>query len=282
MRLLHHSLSKGICAIGLALLSQAPLSQAATVKVFLLGGQSNMDGRAESSGLPTELQSPQDDVLFYYGSTLTTLRPGSGTDFGPEVTFGRTIADALPSETFGLIKYAVGGTSLDADWDPATGSTYTAFRNTVTNGLAAITGAGHTYEIVGMLWTQGERDAITGRTAAQYEADLDEFVADVRTRYGADLPFFLSQLSSGQTAINSTGLAAIRAAQESYAASDPLAWMIETDGMTLKTDNLHFDAAGQIDLGEAFGQAYIASVPEPGALLLCGMGGLWVLFLRRR
>ena len=269
-------------ALGLALMLAVAPMQAALVKVFLLGGQSNMDGRALTSGLPTALQSPQADVLFYHGSTLTTLRPGSGADFGPEVTLGCTVADAYSTESFALIKYAVGGTDLNNDWDPATGGTYATFRNTVTNGLAALIGAGHTYEIAGMFWTQGERDVVTGRTAAQYEADLNEFIADVRTRYGADLPFFLSQLSSGQTALSSTGLADIRTAQANVAASDPLAWMIDTDAMTLKTDNLHFDAAGQMDLGGAFGQAFIASVPEPGALLLFGLGGLLGLCRRRR
>ena len=80
----------------------------AEVTVFMLGGQSNMDGRADASGLPVALQTPQADVLFYYrdpaGASLTTLRPGSGTDFGPEITFGRTIADAFPNESFALLK----------------------------------------------------------------------------------------------------------------------------------------------------------------------------------
>ena len=119
-----------------------------------------------------------------------------------------------------------------------------------------------------MLWTQGERDAKIGQTAAEYEADLNEFIGDIRSRYGTDLPFFLSRLSSGQTAIPETGLAEIRAAQENVAASDPFAWVIDTDGMGLQTDDLHFNPAGQIALGEAFGQAYVESVPEPATLLL--------------
>jgi hypothetical protein len=257
-------------------------AEAATIKVVLLGGQSNMDGRAASSGLSAELQSPQEDVLFYYrgNSALTTLRPGSGTDFGPEVTFGRAVADGLPAESFALIKHAAGGTNLYSDWDPATGGTYSAFRNTVGDGLAAITAAGHNYEIVGMLWTQGESDAKQGRTTSQYEADLIEFVADVRGRYGDDLPFFLSRLSADQTNISTTQLANVRAAQENFAAADSFGHLIDTDGMGMKGDNLHFDAAGQIALGEAFGQSYIDVVPEPSGLMLCALGGL--LAARRR
>ena len=239
-------------------------AQADHVKVFLLGGQSNMVGYGVStSGLPTSpvnLQEPQDDVLFYYGSALTTLRPGSGSAFGPEVTFGRTVADAVPSDTFCLIKSAASGTSLASSWDPTTGATYTAFRNKVSDGLAALSAAGHTHEIVGMLWTQGERDAKDNVTTAQYEFDLNEFIADIRTRYGANLPFFLSRLSSGQTNLTNAQLTEIRAAQENVAASDPKAWMIDTDAMALQGDNLHFTAAGQIALGEAFGASYLSAV----------------------
>jgi len=141
----------------------------ADLKVFLLGGQSNMDGRGATSGLPVALQSPQTDVLLYEGGTLGDLQPG-GSQFGPEVTFGRMIADARPGDDFALIKYAVSGTDLYGDWNPASGAAYNSFSNTVTNGLTALTNAGHTYEIVGMLWTQGENDAKDGRTATQYEA----------------------------------------------------------------------------------------------------------------
>jgi len=243
------------CAVFLLLASSV---QAATVSVFLLGGQSNMDGRGDEAGLPVELQNPQADVLFYHGSALTTLRPGSGTDFGPEVSFGRSVADTFPSEMFCLIKHAQGGTDLHSDWDPTSGSVYTAFRNTVTAGLAALTSSGHTYEVVGMLWTQGERDAKDDRTTAQYQADLNEFIADVRSRYGPELPFFLSRLSSGQTSISSSRLGEIRAAQENVAAADARAWLINTDDIGVEADNLHFNAAGQIALGERFSAAYVA------------------------
>lgn len=270
-------------SLWLLLFSAAVSSQAATIRVFLLGGQSNMFGRGATSGLPTELQSPQSDVLFYEGGTLRDLQPGSGSDFGPEITFGRQLADTFTAESFGLIKYARGGTSLSDDWDPDTGSDYTTFTNTVTDGLAAITAQGHDYEIAGMLWTQGERDAKLGRTSAQYEADLAGFVADVRTRYGNDLPFLLSRLSSGQTDITTAQLTEIRSAQENFTISDPKSWMIDTDGMGIQSDELHFNADGQISLGESFANTYASAVPEPSSFaLLAGSFGLISVMLRRR
>ncbi len=75
------------------------------VKVFLLGGQSNMVG----SGKPQELSGvhaePQSDVKFWSGSAWVDLAPGAG-NFGPEIGFGRAMKDALPKEEIYLVKYA--------------------------------------------------------------------------------------------------------------------------------------------------------------------------------
>ncbi len=196
-----------IFAIGLTC---AAISRADDVDVVLLGGQSNMVGTGtDSANLPVGLQSPQEDVLFYYSTTsppgpsLGALRVGSGNGsgaYGPEITFGRDIADAFPATKFALIKSAINGTSLHTDWDPVTGASYATFQATVADGLAALVAAGHNPRITGMLWTQGEQDAFDQRTTAQYAADLTGFIADVRGHYGADLPFFISRLSSNQQA----------------------------------------------------------------------------------
>ncbi|MEX0775830.1 MAG: sialate O-acetylesterase [Phycisphaeraceae bacterium] len=289
-----HYLSVGFVGVLMLVASSAG---AMPVNVFLLGGQSNMVGQAPTAGLPAALQSPQDDVLFYYryqGSVtpLTTLGPGSGgssaNGFGPEVTFGRSIADALPDERFALIKHAANGTTLYGSWDPtpegpAQGGTYAGFQNTVSDGLAELVAAGYSYNIVGMLWTQGETDANNGQTTGEYEANLIEFIADVRSRYGANLPFFFNRLGTSQTQISLEHLANIRTAQEHVAAAVAHAYLIDIDGLTRQqmADTVHFGAAGQMILGERFAQAYINSIPEPATLMLATLGGL-VIFSRRR
>lgn len=279
-------------ATGMMTLAFAGPAQAAHYEVVLLGGQSNMSGRASDSTLSTSLKT-QSDVAFFYNdgksvsngalrNTLTTLQTGSGTDFGPELSFGRTVADARGlSSNLALIKYAAGGSSLSSSWDPDTGGTYASFKSTVTAGLIALSdGGANTYEITGMLWTQGESDL--GRTTLQYQTDLNEFIADVRTTYGSDLPFFISRLSD-QSGINTTQLANIRAAQEGVAAGDSDAYLIDTDGSAFSfKDSLHYDADGQIALGEAFAASYLAAVPEPSSLALITAGSLALLRRRRR
>ena len=117
--------------------------------VYLIGGQSNADGRGDPAGLPTSpvnLQQPQLDVDYFQSSTLGTLQPLAL--FGPEITLGRRLADSIGSQEhtrIAIIKYAVGGTSLRTDWkvggDATTtndGPRYVTFQQQVTSGLAAL------------------------------------------------------------------------------------------------------------------------------------------------
>ena len=280
--------------VGMGFLAGAVAQGATPVDVVLLGGQSNMvGGLTHKSQLPAALQQPQGDIPFYdytnlvYGTPLTTLRPGTGANahaFGPEITFGRAVADsqAMP---LALIKCGRGATDLAVDWDPATGPAYLDFRNTVATGMQKLRDAGYEPRITGMLWTQGERDANRGRTTAQYTADLNEFITDVRGRYGADLPFFISRLSDNQLPSQAAAFNLIRAAQDAVAAADPHAFLIDTDGDAFSVfadDPIHFDSGGQIALGNAFAASYIANVPEPTALAWVASGSIAALARRRR
>ena len=44
------------------------------------------------------------------------------------------------------------------------------------------------------------------------------------------------------------------------ALNDPYTYLVDTDGMSVGTDNLHFNRPGQMALGEAFAQSYTDSV----------------------
>ena len=240
------------------------------LRVVFVAGQSNADGRAATSELPTSpvnLQQPQDDVDFFRrveGTIfpLTTLRPGLSETggFGPAITCGRYLADELAdgiTTRVAIIKYANGGTNLHTQWagggdgtSSGDGSEYVRFQQTVTAGLAALasTYPNAAMELLGMVWLQGESD--TGTQAVNYQTNLTNFIADVRLTYGADLRFVVIRLSNGQTAVGSS-LATIRAAQTAVAAADPLTGLVDSDGFGMKTDNLHFNGLGQQQNGVA-------------------------------
>jgi hypothetical protein len=252
---------------------------AATIQVFLVGGQSNTDGRADSKELPEKLKW-QEDVIFYANSAdnrLTCLHPWTGANgqgifqFGPEITFGRAMADyyAAKGEKVALLKFAAGGTNLYEQWkadgtaDAANdGKVYQEFQKSISRGLELLkkTYPNDTIEIRGMIWMQGESDADTkqnqatnGKYSLEYGRNLSALINDLRLLYGKDLRFVIGELSTNQKGTGAEEyLNNVRKGQEQAAKDVPLTGIVNTDGFSLKPDRLHFDAKGQQDLGAGF------------------------------
>ena len=101
----------------LGITALAALSQAATVSVFLTGGQSNTEGRIENSQLPEYLQSNEYALASVHGSVNDETTLGTFEAFAPtgkwaydaEVYY--RIGQALKSQ-FYVIKTSYGGTSV--------------------------------------------------------------------------------------------------------------------------------------------------------------------------
>jgi len=259
------------------------------LRVVLLGGQSNADGRAAGGGLPTNLQSPQTNVQFYYYTygmaanadgtlgALTTLRPGCtqmpAGGFGPEVKLGydlSRIIEQSPGTQLAIIKYAKGGSSLAVDWKPNGNATtngdgvyYQTFQRVVRDGMAKLrsTYSNSTVQLAGMVWVQGETDIDGGSvTAVPYGTNLTAFINDVRQTFCPTLPFCFSRISSQQTVYSTPtsnsypNYLLVRSGQALVAATVTNAYLIDTDStnFTMNSDHLHFDAGGQQAMGAAF------------------------------
>ena len=168
-----------------------------------------------------------------------------------------------------IIQYANGGTDLENVWQAGgdgtitgDGPQYQTFQQTVNSGMSALAAAypDANIAIEGMIWSQGETDIGRGY-ADNYQANLTEFIADVWTTFVPDLPFIVIRLSDGQTQLDATGLATVRAAQMAVADADPNADWIDTDTFGLKSDNLHFNADGQQSIGTAAANALLNLLP---------------------
>ena len=259
-----------LCATTLA----APrTARAEDVEVFLVAGQSNCDGRgkaAELTGPLAKWAKPQDDVLIAYscsklrGPVLASngfqpLSPGwsvapgknrptklpSGT-FGPEVSFGRGMADHLKGKKVALIKFAEGGTSLAKDWNPdAKDRLYPAFLAFTEKSLKELKDKGHTPALRGMIWHQGESDA--GLKGDEYETLLTAFIKRVRTDLKAPgLVFGIGEVyDNGRRD-------AVRASQKSAVEKGKAAFFVSAEKLKTFDGGTHFDAASQIELGERF------------------------------
>lgn len=196
-----------------------------TVKVFLLAGQSNMEGAGAIQGDPNRNEgkgsleylakhrpdSPysrwrsgdgewveRDDVWIHYLDRKGHLRPGYGSKadrIGPELGFGAVVGDHFEEPVL-LIKLAWGGKSLAVDFRPpsAGGEGPGAYYKEVvsrTNSLMQNIGdqfpelAGRTPELVGIGWHQGWNDRINQGFNDAYEENLSHFIRDLRNDLNA-------------------------------------------------------------------------------------------------
>ena len=254
--------------------------QAEPMKIYLLGGQSNMVGWITSnSDLPSNLQQPQTDVQIYFGGSWDYLRPGLGMDssrFGPEVTFGRDIADAQPGGNIALIKYAVGGTDLANDWripdanGQGGGPQYTTFINIVTDALASLDPL-YEPQIVGMIWMQGESDCWHEEDldkALAYEQNLTNFIQRIRSDVGSPgMSFVIGQISTSSAWTYGD---IVRQAQLNVSQTVLNTGLFSTSD--LPHDNLHYTSAGTMTLGSRFADEAMSLLeqidlvgPEDGA-----------------
>lgn len=237
------------------------------VKVFLLGGQSNMSGWTPLSEVPVELRRNHPEVLIWIdggeapGSVSRrwmSLIPGLGkseTFIGPELSFGPELAQYFPDEKIALLKYSYGGTDLVTHWRPpssgeTTGFFYEGFIKSVYDGLASLP-VGLEPEIAGMIWMQGESDANqTKEVADEYEFNLTNLIHDIRSEFNVpEMPFVIGQISEALAwdAFGST----IRKTQSDLGKKLLNTSTIITTDLGF-TDQWHYNGIGEIMLGERF------------------------------
>ncbi len=198
--------------------------QKGPVKVFILAGQSNMEGhgiikidpeRNEGKGsLEYLVKDPatknrykhlvdetgqwivRDDVWIWYLERQGGLTVGYGARnnmIGPELQFGHVVGDYFDNQVL-LIKTAWGGKSLAKDFRPPSsggqvGPYYDEMMKDVKNVLANLKKYfpeydGRGYELAGFGWHQGWNDRINQSFNDEYEKNLANFIRDVRRDLG--------------------------------------------------------------------------------------------------
>ncbi|MFD0894381.1 hypothetical protein KBB96_06950 [Luteolibacter ambystomatis] len=262
-----------------------PLS-AREVDVYLLGGQSNMQGIAKLTDLPQHQLTPAPGVLFWNGREFEPLVPGKTKsskhegEFGPELAFAHAIP--TPGRPVFLVKYSASGMPLDPGWnadkwlggekpgrvnfypganrtDPNRGRLYSAMITCFGEAIGALYKHGDTPVIRGFLWMQGEQDAKHPLSAEHYPANLKL----LRHRISEDLRVENLPIAFGQVLPHDPPLPRFIARDQirrQMAACDmdsgsplaiPRCRMISTNGFPIGTDTVHYNAKGQLLLGAA-------------------------------
>ncbi|YCM42924.1 sialate O-acetylesterase [Verrucomicrobiaceae bacterium 227] len=240
--------------------------------LYLLAGQSNMDGRGKSADLTKEQRRPSKHAIIFYRNPphssegwkpLTpgySIAPGykgklPSPTFGPEIGFIAAMHKAAPDQKFALIKGSKGGSSLRQDWKPGTkddpksqGPRYRHFIETIDMAKAALKNDGHTAKLKGVLWHQGESDSRAGTEA--HTERLTDFIARLREDTGEpQLPFIIGEV------FDNGARDKIRAALLKVSQTTPHCAFAPADQLTTWDPGTHFDARSQLILGERFATA---------------------------
>ena len=244
----------------------------ANVRVYILAGQSNMCGCDDVRNVDPSWQNTVHEVMVYWGNDVMPgfipLAPGtSGAScsnvapeffFGPELTFGRELAERYPDEQCLLIKFAVGGTDLFAQWTTPTGPNgefpdggplWVELKQHIDDARAALDAMGYEHQIDGFIWMQGESDGDRRFRANAYDSKLTDFIASMRSHTGRpDLPFILGRIRDAGQPYAKT----VRDAQVAVADADPNTCWFDTDDLPFLPDGIHYDEPSMLVLGERF------------------------------
>jgi hypothetical protein len=228
------------------------LPASAKVRVYILAGQSNMMGKGKTHKLPTAYKKQPKNVEFYYQGRQRKLAQYS--HFGPEVSFAHEISRAFPNDTHIIIKHVATGSSIQ-QWLPGSGLFNSMLRQRgfvkVGNKLDI-----NTIKIDAVFWMQGEADARNSHDASRYEGSLKRFITGVRNKL--DSPhslFIMGEINPEDPAFSMTKT--VQKAQQKVQHSLTNVKLVSTKGLGKIFDHVHYDAAGQIELGKRFAKAYI-------------------------
>jgi hypothetical protein len=225
--------------------------------VFLLAGQSNMAGRGmvePQDTLPSERILTVNrngkivlakEPLHFYDPTRT------GLDCG--VSFARTLIASIPdSVSILLLPSAIGGSSI-SQW--LGDSSYRGVR-LLTNASQLLQIGKRYGAIKGILWHQGETDALTLERIRAYNTRLKTLADTFRTIAGNDrLPLLIGEL--GSFSADHDRWEEINIRIRSVAAGDSRMHVVPTGDLNHKGDSVHFDSNSLRLMGKRFAEKYL-------------------------
>jgi len=250
-------------------------AHAESADVYLFAGQSNIQVVATTSlqNAPANIkQDPgvkiwdvQSNRFQTYQIGVNSLQPaqwpqnsGLPGNWGPEAEFSYLMRKAHPDTPIYVIKYGIGGTQLakdleQIDWSPSSDRNeyFGLVESAVDAAKTQLKNEGKDPIVRAVVWMQGENDASTDQTANAYEANLREWAAAARKRWGdpeSKLIIGRIFMSWGSAANYKT----VRASQLAVVQSTPNSFLITRDPKNLG----HFLPDQVTDFGRDIFDAY--------------------------
>ncbi|MBD2860748.1 sialate O-acetylesterase [Paenibacillus oceani] len=221
--------------------------------LFLLIGQSNMAGREALDGI----REPDPRIVSLnakreWAPAIEPIhfdKPGIA-GVGPGLEFARTLMERGASNAIGLIPCAVGGTKIE-HWVRG-GDLYE-------HAMERADFAMQSGQLKGILWHQGENDAMDADDAVPYRKRFEAMIRDMRERLGHPrVPFLAGKLGyflSPDTFPFAPLLRSI--VEETRQTAHEYGW-IDSAGLEHSGDSLHFLSASARELGRRYAETYLS------------------------
>jgi len=175
---------------------EAAIPETGTFRVFILMGQSNMNGSGRAKDLEKPYNQTHERIRIWANGRWEYIVPSN--KFGPGVSLAHQLADFWPDDTIGIIKVSCGATGISAfekNWfferaqrskDGKKGSMYQDLMNAVAEAKRI-----SNPEFCGFVWKQASADGKKG-LAEEYYDNFTQLVADLSADLGVpDLPTFI-------------------------------------------------------------------------------------------
>ena len=223
---------------------------------FLMVGQSNMAGRGKLESVPWidnkscfmlrmgRWQAMREPINPDRSCFQGTWRSG--------ISLAASFADDIANRydwKVGLIPCADGGTQIH-EWMPGE----ILFDHAVMMAKLAM----RTSKLAGIIWHQGESDCIEEADLLAHKEKFLTMARAMRKELGAEeLPFIIGEISDlitvGKIGTKASYMnARYREAAEELGCSA----VVSADGLTLNSDNLHFDAPSLREFGSRYARVY--------------------------
>ncbi len=231
--------------------------------LFLLIGQSNMAGRGVVEDAD-KVVNPRVLMLNNQGQWLPAVDPlhfdkPSIVGVGLGRTFGLDYSAAHPDVTVGLIPCAVGGSAI-ASWEPG-GFDDATKTHPYDDAMLRAHAALKVGTLKGILWHQGESDSQPDH-AAVYEQKLHALIQRLRTELSsakdgaAVIPFVAGQMGQFAERPWDDARKQVDAVHKNLPSVVPATAFANSDGLTHKGDEVHFDSASARELGHRYYKAW--------------------------
>mgnify|MGYP005854591045 CR=1 FL=1 len=294
---MNRSAARWISLLTLVLATECGWAATARVaRVFILSGQSNARGRGQLAELEADRRAPIPHALIHFGERdwlpLPANSRGKGRardeGFGVELSFARAMREQYPNDVVAICKTAISvGTPIVA-WEKdhqrpgflddlnelnkvaklknkqgELRHLYNELVQSTKRAIAQIEARDDVsaVHLSGFLWLQNESDVKSLRACRQYQSNLQQLVANLRSDLNAPgLPALVMDFHIAGPEAN------VRAIKEGLRAAErelPGLRVVSCDGLPT-TDGIHFSSQGLWDLGLRFADAY-RSMMTPAA-----------------